>query len=1031
MAANIADFCEFALQYLKVKNTQLYNELFDDEDLDEVYEVFLENIDKNELRSLYKKEHPECKNVFLKPVKAKEAVRTFVNTKFGKPVEYDMKKIVAEEKKEEEAKTTDEVPLADDDSELDFIDENMDVDKFFSKRKTPKQSPLIELMETNYEQMNHDRVPEKTLREYIDGHLETLYNYQKYTDPNVSEEEHRENGDIPTGNRLNMKGLEDLAVIDLDFEHEADGRSHYRTEYVAKSTKEEIRNYHLSLLSQEDPVGITPHGGLHIYCYNDLKELCWKNSYDGGGNPDMNFAWTVEEEREDFEGNLYTPVSDFYSFDIRVGVLKNKEAYMNVEGTVIRDTTIKGKLQGKDLKYEFLRGGLDSVVHLRLSTALSLFGIPKSVLQRPKKQTAKKFDVMEIMPAGETLMEAIINEMDALDDAIYNYPDEDTVKRPLSRIHHWTTTSLDEELSLGPIVASILSFENEGLKTKALNKLRGFKCLTTNASDEEKFNSIVNGATPFTYRTLINLFRRYLPETGKALMGYVKHDWKWFVKNFSSNYANSPKLKDFRYEDIQVKCERKLYKHPVALAMDLAKVFCNITGTLEYFQKRRSTKIPHLNEFAPLTDKEFEKLTRKLVIQYRERKYDKETKTYKPTGKLIKTNGYDAYVEYGSHFNVSRQSPLLDWFIGYYYHPMKTPLEEALKTPGIQEMKDHMLKVVFKGHEDEFKFWWEGQKLKYRTHGRLEHFFLIQGGYGSGKTFISDVQNELYTGYTATYTTLKDATDPRHTGGLKGLLYVFVEEMPNYNDKSWDNDILKGMINGNRKIKGRVLYKNFDEMDITFDFAGTSNHDDPYYVDDKNERRLFIATTDDTIIGNKEYFDNLWKNIRTKRGGKVEWNKDFMYALSSILYNEPMDESVDLTKIPFTEKKAEMVKSHQKDNKYLLFIDEYREQLKNDMSGADFNDEVCAFVSKYKLAIKPLNFIKEFNKNCPELRRRSGKGVYYRLDEELEIKYALPDDKEDLEKDYKTELEKKDEQISLLKKEIMELKKKLEEMEGK
>ena len=457
------------------------------------------------------------------------------------------------------------------------------------------------------------------------------------------------------------------------------------------------------------------------------------------------------------------------------------------------------------------------------------------------------------------------------------------------------------------------------------------------------------------------------------------------VSNFSSEKNIDLKDTKFFYSSIQLKCQRRQYKTLRELAFDLTRVFACIENTNDFVEKKQDEAIPHLCEMKHIPASEFETRLKRLICRVLKRvqkkNVDEDDDDYEETQKTS-VNGYQAFIGFQVQFNVKADNAMFDWFNGYYYDPNHTSLEEAYKHPGVIAMIQHMKEIVYNNEELSFKFWWENEKKKYRTHGRKLHMSLFQSELkGSGKTFIHDVLYTLYRKYVRAYRTLGEALDSKHAKRLKGILYILVEEMPSYDDRNWSNEILKNAITGTQSFEGRGMYSEYESIKPTYDFSGTTNFRKPVYIDSKNERRHFITEVDPKYAngneGHDEYFNNLWKYIKPDINAEYCLD-DFAYALSAILYYEPMDESVDLYNIPMTAKKEKMIIENQKEkeeDKYIEFIIENRDLLMLGQTGSWMLNRIRDFLNlrQYKERIGNQAFLTKLKNSYLASRRVNAK----------------------------------------------------------
>ena len=789
---------------------------------------------------------------------------------------------------------------------------------------------------------------------------------------------------MKTGEGVKMEEVSGIVQIDIDIDKTLEDEKRFWKYSDLRSSITLKYSHGVTIVK-------TVSNSLHIWC-----------AYDTENNP-LGLA-----------SNHEIITGDGYEIEILSGINPDKHQLATLPGG-----KAKNKM-GEIGTYEIVYGGWDEPITVTLEDVLECLKHEYT----PKVKTPKI--AVEHDDADDECFSVEVQKL--LVEGIENFQVHNTTHR---------NTGVDKEVSLMPLFKTLNSLD-DSLKNKAY--MKAYKLTTDEAEkhwDEvkEKFADERE-----SLRTLAFIVKTYNSKYYNKTVAPVMRD-EYFAKlekekqEALENNTSGIDLKDteFQYSSIQEKCLSGAYKSTTELALDMVRVFCCIENSLEFAMKSLDKKIPHLCSMKMINDTTFERMAKFLIISIPNPENER---------KPLKLTGWDAYLEHQTLFNVKQDAEIFNWFIGYYYDPTRVPLEEAEQHPGVIKTLKHMKEVCFDGDVSAYNYWLNSEKLKYRTHGRKGHFFILQGNkYGTGKTFIFDILDLLYKRYCKTYPSLKDAIDPKHSAQLDGLLYVFIEEMPSYSDKSWDNNVLKGVINGKRVIEGRTLFKDFRSLDFTFDFAGTSNMDNPYYVDDKNERRLFISAVNEEHMQDQVYFNDLFAEIQPG-GPNSPFLDDFLYAFSSYLYNSPIDEDVNLSKIPLTKKKLEMAETHEKENKYVDFINEYYKPLKKGITSACLSEYINDFIKRWGYSIKPISFLKEFNKYIPvhlstaEEMRNLGltkKTRLYTLTPELEAKYCCADEEEleevneIIDEKYRTIIEEKDEEIKKLKAKIELLKKRLGE----
>ena len=779
------------------------------------------------------------------------------------------------------------------------------------------------------------------LKSRVQGNLFNTYDKNKFAKVKDYDEAARiynEDDINSTGRGLNTEKVENLAIIDIDIKGTDEDK--------VKETQEEYLKY----LDEKDIIVGSASHGLHVYCNIDDFKL-YKNRY----------TKIYSDEKIDV--------------DLFAAVDPSKHSHIMYPGTELKPCIATNHF-GEDGKYKFIKNDDTHEVSRSVEDVLKDLDILEVVMyeierienkEEPpqnKKEVAEEVEQTDFK-LNNKIIKALIDGFDKFE------------------IHHYTHKALTEEVSLMPLFQALNCIEDDNLRTEAYAKAALLYTPTAQQNFSKVYNENLNKTSSLNW--LRKIIETHNPDY------YIKEVKPLIAKMFNFSSEDIDLKNKFNFTTIQWKCEHKKYKSLQRLARDLCKVFAFVNGqNSKIYQKMESKKLPQFWEMVPISWQEFQDMTKKIIIYLN----DEE----KP-GKLKKFTGFDAYLNYQTHFNIKQDSELLNWFIGYYYNPEEIPFNEAEQNEDLIKFMTHIKEINFNNDINAFNYWLDCECYKYRNHSRKNHFLIFQSEKnGTGKTLVMNILAELYRGYSQCWNNLKDALDPAHMLTLKNCLYIFIEEMPSYNDKSWNINILKNIINGSKTVQVRGMYKEFEEMAINFDICGTSNMPDPYYVDDNNERRLFITEVNPSHAGDFKYFNELLKNIQPKIGRDYEIY--FMLCLSSYLYHREISEDFNLNNIPMTAKKAEMIETHKKEDKYIMFIQEYSEILTRGIKSSELINYINEFKKKYEYNIKNLTFLREFNKYTKSFYKKlNGKSLkYYQLTEEEIKKYINTEEEEEADK---------------------------------
>lgn len=256
-----------------------------------------------------------------------------------------------------------------------------------------------------------------------------------------------------------------------------------------------------------------------------------------------------------------------------------------------------------------------------------------------------------------------------------------------------------------------------------------------------------------------------------------------------------------------------------------------------------------------------------------------KTKTTKPFRMNTKINVYQIISKYSDTYRYrtatiqkdNSDEHNINLFQGFKYQELQTDNFEP-----IQMFLDHIKTVICRNNEEKFQYflkWWANivQNICVKN-GTMP---IIYGGQGSGKSFVVETFCELFGNYALCNVDDLDKVFGKFNGLIGRNLVININEPPEAGDKFTFNGKIKSKLTQKRIVQET---KGMDQIEID-SFANyilTTNSYCPI-KEEKGNRRMIYFETDNSMCGNKEYFDKLCKPIQPTKQG--DYNSEFMGTL--------------------------------------------------------------------------------------------------------------------------------------------------------
>ena len=312
------------------------------------------------------------------------------------------------------------------------------------------------------------------------------------------------------------------------------------------------------------------------------------------------------------------------------------------------------------------------------------------------------------------------------------------------------------------------------------------------------------------------------------------------------------------------------------------------------------------------------------------------------------------------------------FFQGYKYEPVQN---DAL----IEKFNNHVREIICNNNETLYKYvqsWFATviQDPLARTCTAL----VIKGTEGTGKNTVTDAWCELLNGYSNSNVSDIDSIIGKFNVAVENKKLLIINEMDSVemSTKQVYNKLKKQITEDTVDIHAKNVNVRGGVTNVA-NLVIVSNEFNPVMVSDK-DRRYVIMTPNDEHVDDRDYFNDLYAEIRPKR--TAPYNKDFMQALMYYYMNYKVE--IDLADIPETFERA-MAKEANKPA-IEAFVEEYADELSGDgIAPKDCFDKFNRFIAenKYKTNYKSRTFKAEMSRFCAvdddkQLHRYKGQRVY-------------------------------------------------------
>ena len=360
--------------------------------------------------------------------------------------------------------------------------------------------------------------------------------------------------------------------------------------------------------------------------------------------------------------------------------------------------------------------------------------------------------------------------------------------------------------------------------------------------------------------TFINSYYEF-NNTNKWFFSVIKHldvdtrDYYiskyWNRIDFSININNS----DWTYENLR----RKQYKR-----CEFGKMINDLRGIIGHVEDRWFLKKTKKGQVFVDEMKE-EKMMR--IMSYR--------KPFKSNlnitlAHIIKR--YSHLLEYeDARIMAKSVDNIINFFQGFKYTESQsndfTPLEPFL---------NHIKHIICRDDEEKYDYfmkWWANVFVNITVkNGSMP---IIHGSQGSGKSFPIEVFCELLGVFALANVDNMDKVFGKFNSLIAKHLVINLNEPPDAGDKSRFEEIIKSKISQRLTIQESKGVDQF-EVESWSNYTMTTNNPNPVR-DEKGNRRFIYYPTNNEKSGDKEYFNNLCKNIQAKKQG--DYNPEFMSLL--------------------------------------------------------------------------------------------------------------------------------------------------------
>ena len=658
----------------------------------------------------------------------------------------------------------------------------------------------------------------------------------------------------PTGRAVKLNTVEDIIVIDVDFNHDYD-----------ESKKKPIRDSFMKVLDKFNNIVVVKsvRGGLHIYTRGDGFKC---------GNRDQ----------KKFESDDYDV--DFFNSEVNKDrqsliVLPNSDVIVKEKG--------KPTVQGK---YELIKGNMDTVITDKTKDVFDslndadLIPISKieeeklSKLQREIEAGTDKFAPLESTPIKANNDEEVTDAADFPDEGVdLEKTAINAYKNELLLIHGFegleihndgANRSIQQEITLftlfpalNALPSKVIDYAYEYIKTKGN--------LTDSA--QTKWDSA---------RT------RYMDMKGTAytLVKMLRiHNKSYYESKLKSIYEKPVEVKPLSRNDklswreFERKCVHDEYKSPCDVVTDMLRIMRVYNTKCTYWMVKDEE-----NLFGVVSK---ENQNQKL----RERK-------------VCGTSLWDLYMNYRDLFQIdgvkfNDPSPnVLNLFRGYKYAPIENA--ELLST-----WTDFVKTIICNNNELMYNYVQNWISFIIRNPGKKTGTALIlKGLQGTGKGTFANVLSKLLDGYVSPNITNMDELVGDFNTAIEGKMLCFCNELKNVGEERVANfDRLKSLITDySIRYNEKGIPRRNGENVANFVFM--TNNAYPVKIE-ADDRRYVVLKVSAAQRGNRDYW--------TKFNAEID-RDDFIQAIMYDYVNN-YDDSYDISEIPNTEERKDLINASKSD----------------------------------------------------------------------------------------------------------------------
>ena len=444
---------------------------------------------------------------------------------------------------------------------------------------------------------------------------------------------------------------------------------------------------------------------------------------------------------------------------------------------------------------------------------------------------------------------------------------------PVKRSHHKKQTTIDDITYEDDLI-----LYNKEQLTEFIDKLNINVC----------FDGLISDLAPLWYSPYS---KEFLIHVLSEWYNQVEHVHKNTVESVINNYYHKEYtnkwfytlLKKFATEDVR-ETYIKQHKDHVDLSINI-----NDSDLTWETVKERSYKVDNITKllndlravFGNVDEKWYLKTMKNnqnFIITLSDETLRQKTKTNKPFRNNAKINLYQILMKYSSVFRYKEarlekttEENVINLFQGYKYKEIMTDDFTI-----IQPFLDHIKNIICFGNEEKYNYflsWWAD--IIQNTTVKTCTMPIIHGSQGSGKSFVVETLCEILGNYALCNVDDLDKVFGKFNGLLGYHLVVCINEPPEASEKFTFTGKIKSKLTQKKIV---METKGIDQIEVESwsNYIMTTNSFCPV-KEEKGDRRLIYYETDNSKMGDEEYFNNLCKIAQPKKQG--DYNPVFMGTL--------------------------------------------------------------------------------------------------------------------------------------------------------